>query len=212
MTGPVEWSKLRERLKDLGLDVAEFDDLQVELSSLPLPTLKYGYTDAPWTWEQLQELILVEQDLAKLSRSAEQQREYEIFRYCLKRQYESVLDHILISKFDFERRKTKEGRWQAYPSLKDSTTVQTRLVLNDFPYCMPDGIVHYIFWKTKESVTPKDIENAKLELRRQRKVADTLHWINPPHLQSLPDIDHVHILCKLEDGTTPLVNNLKNTA
>jgi hypothetical protein len=32
----------------------------------------------------------------------------------------------------------------------------------------------------------------------QAVVVDCLHWINPPHLKSLPDIDHVHILCLLQ--------------
>ena len=34
---------------------------------------------------------------------------------------------------------------------------------------------------------------------RLGKVIDTISWINPKHLQSIPDIDHAHILCLRED-------------
>jgi len=27
------------------------------------------------------------------------------------------------------------------------------------------------------------------------EIIDVLSWINPKHLQSIPDIDHAHILC-----------------
>lgn len=197
-------ARLRVQLETLGLDVSAFDEIGDDFSTIALPTLNYGFAASPFTWEQLQHIILVEKDLAKLSRSLDQQREYEIFRYFLKKQYQSVLDYILIAKFDFEKKwhpQEHDGRWQAHPPLKEYTETRTVLIPNDFPYCIAEDIVHYILWKTKEAVTPQDIEKAKQELKLKMRVIDAVHWINPPHLQSLPDIDHAHILCRLE--TTP---------
>ena len=191
------------RLRDLGLEFPDFDERLDELNSIKLPDLKYGYPKSPLTWEQLKTIILIEQDLAKLARSSAQQRSYEMFRYCLKREFASMLDYILITKFeDFTRRRGigEDRRWYAFPHIKDYLKVETKLVENDFPYYMSDGILHFVLWKTNEPIHPLDIDKAKAELGRVMPVLDTLHWVNPPHLQSLPEIDHVHILCRLDDA------------
>lgn len=85
---------------------------------------------------------------------------------------------------------------------------------NDFPYYFPNHIEHWCVWKLaiggegeKDDngvITREDIEWAKKELRKQKTsnnsvIVDTLDWINPPHLKSLPSIDHAHIICLLED-------------
>lgn len=141
---------------------------------------------------------LVEKDLAQLSRSETQQREYEIFRHILKSQYKSVVDYILVSKFGFQRRNV-DGLWISDPSVENITETRKVLTPNDFPYNMESNVEHYILWKTKEALTPTDIDEAKRELSTRLPVVKTLHWINPPHLKSLPEIDHVHILCLLSE-------------
>jgi Protein of unknown function (DUF3605) len=187
------------RLRDLSLEVTDFEEIKNDLRHISLPALQYGYPVMPFTWDQLKNIILVEHDLAKLARSACQQRNYEIFRYCLRREYASMLDYVLITKFDVSRRRSEIGRlWHAFLPSEDYV-VQTRLVENDFPYFMSEGIIHYILWKTREPIHAQDIDDAKAQLGRSMQVIDSLHWTNPPHLQSLPDIDHVHILCRLAD-------------
>jgi hypothetical protein len=186
------------KLQELGLDVSSSHDVP----NLALPQLKYGYRTTPMSWSELRHIIETEKDLAKLSRSETQQREYGVFRYHLRCQYQSVLDYLLISKFGFDKQEEKDGRWQAHPQLADYSEVRTLLVPNDFPYSMADGIVHYIFWKTKQDITTEDIEEARKELHRRMDVVDTLYWVNPPHLKSLPEIDHVHFLCLLKRAHT----------
>jgi hypothetical protein len=45
------------------------------------------------------------------------------------------------------------------------------------------------------------VEWAKAEVQeRIGPVREFMHWINPPHLKSIPDIDHVHILCLPESS------------
>ena len=199
-------SILEDRLqKLLGLSEQDLQDLRDQFRSIPLPKLQYGYQRTPLTWDQLQDIILVENNLAKLSRSSSQQREYEIFRFCLIQIYASALDYILISKFQFDKKRGEDGRWQAVPSLQESTETRQVLVLNDFPYFTEDGIVHHILWKLKGSILPAEIEEAKKNIQSQMNAVDSLHWINPPHLQSLPDIEHVHILSRLQtDNLSPL--------
>ena len=92
---------------------------------------------------------------------------------------------------------------------------KTIVLRNDFPYYMAKNIYHYVLWKLHGICSDDDIAQAKEDVKQelelgsdgedagdgengQAVVVDCLHWINPPHLKSLPDIDHVHILCLLQ--------------
>lgn len=108
-----------------------------------LPILKYGYRTEPLEWGELVDIIQVQQDLAKLSRSVEQQRDYEIYRRDLLQQWLSVMDHVLVTKFPniFEERfDSAKERYYAYPPLAEVVSTkgitETVLVENDFPYYM----------------------------------------------------------------------------
>lgn len=194
---------------------------------IQIPERQYGYRTTPFAWDELVQVILVEQNLAKLSRSQVQQREYELFRRGIGQEWKSIYDYILHYKFGFEKRSMSmvdshtpsrnqslattstpavvPQKWSAYPPLESVKEIRKALLPNDFPYCMKPEIVHYILWKTLESVTEEEIKLARTELTNHpqlvgegKKVVDVLHWKNPPELQSLPGIDHVHFLCLLK--------------
>jgi hypothetical protein len=175
----------------------QYTPLQTEVS-VDLPVLKYGYRTTRLTWQELIQIINVEKNIPKLSRSEQQQRDYEVFRYHMKRQYASSAEYILISKFGF--RAVSDGsahRWKAMPSLSEIEITQKILVRNDFPYYVEEGVSHYVLWKTKEKITKEEIVEAQEQLKTQLEAHDILYWTNPPHLQSLPEIDHVHFLCRI---------------
>ena len=80
---------------------------------------------------------------------------------------------------------------------------QIVLSLNDFPYYFEAGVEHWVVWKLGDPISTIDIENGKMEILREVGcsnvdfINDTsvfLHWLNPPELKSLPDVDHIHIL------------------
>jgi hypothetical protein len=96
---------------------------------------------------------------------------------------------------------------------------KTIVLRNDFPYYTAENIHHYVLWKLHGICSDDDITQAKEDVKQelelgnyenngdgddgendngQAVVVDCLHWVNPPHLKSLPDIDHVHILCLLQ--------------
>lgn len=167
-----------------------------------MPVFKFGYRTERAGWPELVQIIgNKETELERISRSEEDQREYEIFRHHLKRQYKSGTDYILITKFKFSKIQ-KDGLWEAQPQLRDFKEVRKILIPNDFPYYMVDGVVHYVLWKTNQEISEKDILDAKEELKGRINATDFLHWMNPHHLKSLPEIDHVHILCLLPSHTT----------
>ena len=67
-----------------------------------MPVLKFGYRTERAGWPELVQIIgNKETEMERISRSEEDQREYEIFRHHLKRQYKSGTDYILITKFKF---------------------------------------------------------------------------------------------------------------
>ncbi|CAB9526477.1 expressed unknown protein [Seminavis robusta] len=178
--------------------------------AIVLPKLKYGYRTVPLEWPELVQIIQVEQDLAKLSRSVEQQTSYAIYMRDLKRKWSSVYHFILHSKFGFAKRQVagtgnNEGAlvWESYPPVSDIKEPQKALVENDFPYYNAPGIQHYILWKIGGDVTDQEIEEAGQDLRAKLgDVCGVVHWKNPPHLKSLPDIDHVHILVHRQTTST----------
>jgi hypothetical protein len=180
---------------------------------IALPSLEYGYRATRLEWSELKDIILVEKNLAKLTRSVEQQTEYELFKRRLGQTWRSVLDYILCTKFqvEFERRvDAATGLGYAYPPLmmrpkvqQEEETVQKIVVHNDFPYYMAENVQHDVLWKLHGICSDADIQQAKEQVQQELVdgggvVLDCLHWINPPHLKSLPDIDHVHILCLLQ--------------
>jgi Protein of unknown function (DUF3605) len=96
------------------------------------------------------------------------------------------------------------GKLIAVPALADVKTVHKRLVLNDFPYYMTDDIDHYVLWKIGGVACNKDdIQEAQNQLRQQGYEERILHWTNPPHLKSIPEIDHVHILARRQKSNQP---------
>jgi hypothetical protein len=165
------------------------------------------YPNEPYSWEKLVGIITVQKDLSLLARSREQEIVYQAYKLELERKWATVYDMILCTKFQFDQRhscndSTGVVSLYAHPQLSvaQQIRVEKRLCLNDFPYFMMEGLEHWILWKLGEPVTEADVLDAKENLSNMTdtngELTDTLHWINPPHLKSLPDIDHVHILCK----------------
>ena len=90
---------------------------------------------------------------------------------------------------------------------------QLRIYMNDFPYYFAPGIQHWVLWKLGGDVTSDEILQAKKCIFRDdyqlkhiihndiivNSTEVFLHWVNPPHLKSLPGIDHVHILFRVQN-------------
>ena len=126
----------------------------------------------------------------------EQEKDYQIYMRDLRQEWQSVYDQILYSKFALEKRKNDDGKLYAYPPVSELEGIRKCVVRNDFPYYLDDGIEHWVLWKLGGDCTEADIDQAREEIRTAIGAVDFLHWINPPHLKSLPEIDHVHFLCR----------------
>ena len=166
---------------------------------IQLPHLQYGYRTEPMNWTEVSRAVAV--DVALLSRSVQQQADYEIYKRHILKKWKSVLDHVLVNKLGLERRTDSQGLFYAANNTSSSNSGQRPAVLvkNSFPYYTTPEIEHYVLWKLTGGINEQDIANAKLQLATElADLVDTLHWINPVHVKSLPEIDHAHILCLRE--------------
>lgn len=130
-----------------------------------------------------------------------------MFRRNVKATWRSVIDFLLCSKFEWEQRIDEIAKvfyahpplselWQESGNFKMGRTI---LVKNDFPYFNPDDAEQWVLWKLggggDSCCTEHDIDMAVKQLEQQSGPAlDCLHWSNPPHRRSTPEMDHVHIL------------------
>ena len=165
----------------------------------------------PLKWDQILHIITSNR-LHLLRRSKEQQAEYVKYFEEMKKHWAHPVDHVLHSKFDFGKRKVRNSTalqtedvnelYEASPSLKEVTEVRTKLCKNEFPYYFEENVEHWVLWKLKDGITNQEIQDAKDKLHTisseqggGKKLVASAHWVNPPHLKSLPEIDHVHIVC-----------------
>lgn len=117
--------------------------------------------------------------------------------HVVRAQYKSVMDFILCTKLDVPTQVDSSTGKKCAAPLETITDVRKRLVRNDFPYYFATNVEHWILWKLGgDNISSDEIDQAKEKLRQELgNVEDFLHWVNPPALKSIPEIDHVHILC-----------------
>ena len=178
---------------------------------LQMPRHPHGFRVFPFTWDELQEIVVDTQDLSLLCRSIPQQYEYEVYKIYLQQNWQSTYDHILCSKLGVPsaevldddddvsstRQKQRQQRRRAIPLDElPADFPQRSLSPNDFPYYVEEPIQHWVLWILGRPCQDADVEWAKDQLRAKLgPVQEFIHWINPPPLQSIPDIAHVPILC-----------------
>jgi hypothetical protein len=169
-------------------------------SDIKLPFREHGYRCTPFSWDELHQIIVQEQDLAKLSRSVDQEQEYQKSLLQLKREWKSVKDYILHSKFQLPKEMDDDVQkyYVAETTIDRIHEPILRVVPNDFPYHCAPGIEHWVLWKLgKEScITKEEIEFAQNVVQTEYSDVNEnmICWENPPGLKSMPEIDHVHIL------------------
>ena len=178
---------------------------QDEGGVIEIPFREYGYRSTPFSWEELDKIIVQEQNLAKLSRSVPQEQEYQLALRALRKEWKSTKDYILHSKFGLPKELDQATKMYF---VKDDTGNKAQslrtIVPNDFPYYCAPGIEHWVLWKYggDSSISKEDVAWAKQEIAGQgSNMGDdnVIWWENPPNLKSLPEISHVHMLVRRQE-------------
>ncbi|KAL7535753.1 hypothetical protein ACHAWF_005260 [Thalassiosira exigua] len=187
-------------------------------------------------------------NLALFRRSTAVQKSYEEHKKHLDARWRSPYDYLVVTKFGeefgFERAVHSDADdfcvYKASPSLDQASEFAIRngltylkLVPNEFPYDVEEGIEHWCLWKiggtdVSDGILGEEMTWATDQLEGMRwdgscgsgliadaqdvaalpspqartiksaaqnaAIEDSLSWVNPPHLQSMPLLPHAHIL------------------
>jgi hypothetical protein len=166
-----------------------------------IPFREHGYRSNPFSWKELHQIIVQEKNLEKLSRSIPVEQSYQRSLEDLKKEWKSIKDFILHSKFGLPK-VLDESLHQYYVPIQEVKLASPILnvVPNDFPYFCEPGIEHWVLWKLgSEKITLHEIDSAKASIHciEEYLIDDEVMficWENPSRLKSLPEIEHVHIL------------------
>eukprot|EP00041_Stephanoeca_diplocostata_P007776 m.112097 g.112097 ORF g.112097 m.112097 type:complete len:136 (-) comp17029_c0_seq4:247-654(-) len=64
---------------------------------------------------------------------------------------------------------------------------------NDFPYNLEEGIHHHIIWCESGTITDEELQKC---LDKHRKGYECVHFTNPRHLMSVPELFHVQVFSR----------------
>jgi hypothetical protein len=138
-----------------------------------------------FTFEELQ-VIINNNQLEKLVRSKECEQIYTEHMKQVRLKYGNVENYLNATLFR-----------------QDCAQIGHEIVLrqNDFPYDLPDGVYHYLLWSNcKGSGTPTTLSREFIEsyltISFPSTHYQTLFFVNPAALQSIPGIFHAHILLR----------------
>jgi hypothetical protein len=144
-----------------------------------------------FTWEELEKIV---QDgrLHLLVRSAEIQESYMLTKKQVLEEFESMEDYVKHRALGLKMIPSPITGKLRHAKEEESKII--RLIPNDFPYDIESDVFHDVIW----SNFPMESEQvdeliAEMELKMNRKC---IYFVNPPHLQSIPQVFHVHVFSK----------------
>ncbi|KAJ1908573.1 hypothetical protein GGI09_002158 [Coemansia sp. S100] len=140
-----------------------------------------------FTWDEVR-LIVAAERLDLLGRTAEKERIYGEYMDQLRQEYGSVAAYVL---------QTKLASFMA-----DSSRVYL-IIPNDFPYALGADMSHFIVW-SKQKLTGGTVPDLFIKQTIVAYLGELIgegkyEWtwfVNPPHLQSIPDAAHGHLIVK----------------
>ncbi|KAJ1809715.1 hypothetical protein LPJ56_004492 [Coemansia sp. RSA 2599] len=139
----------------------------------------------PYTWEEVK-LVVAAERLDLLGRTIEKELAYREDMKKVREEYGSVLNYVRTVKL------------AAFIQQTDS---QHLVIPNDYPYALPDNVLHYIVWskeKLTEGNVPDPVIQCIFEERLDKDIGpgryEWIWFVNPPHLQSIPEVNHGHLI------------------
>lgn len=163
------------------------------------------------SWSEL-ESIVNRDALHELTRTPEDLAHYGVWKKETVARYGSVEQYILQQRL----------HWSLPISPASPVPFEEEedwcCVRNDFPYAFERGITHLVIWMkntldtemrsgkaARQGDTLTSMSRERLERFIARQFADVpgrkrIHFLNPPGLRSIGNLEHVHVLLKDVDG------------
>ncbi|KAJ1957772.1 hypothetical protein EC988_000659 [Linderina pennispora] len=141
-----------------------------------------------FTWDEIKEIVAVGR-LELLGRTTPKEQAYRADMQQIREQYGSVTNYVL---------KVKLGRF-----INDSAD-DYLMIPNDYPYALPENTFHYIVWSkvamsagTVPDPVVKELFERRLDELHGAAGRESLWFVNPPALQSIPEVVHGHLIVKM---------------
>lgn len=148
-------------------------------------------TNVTTSWDEVKDQVM-EGRFAEFSRHPAVQRSYDEFRSLILEDWWSMEDYITCRVYDIPY-VTVNGKRRAYRCW--STDPKRRILKqNDFPYLLPRGVKHKIYWCTDTDLL--DRESIEEFVRFHHPLDDVICWANPFSMRSLPRVPHAHVLIR----------------
>ncbi|KAJ2615255.1 hypothetical protein H4S08_001329 [Coemansia sp. RSA 1365] len=138
-----------------------------------------------FTWSEVKQVVAANR-LELLGRVTSKEMAYREDMQQIREKHGSVLNYI---------RKVKLVEFIA------DDLAEHLMILNDYPYALPEHTVHYILW-SKKTLTPgitpdpaiRKIIVTRLDELLGRDKYEWVWFVNPLHLQSIPEVVHGHLI------------------
>ncbi|KAJ2320367.1 hypothetical protein H4S02_007000 [Coemansia sp. RSA 2611] len=161
--------------------------LTVELAADLLEQKQPGHAGVTreFTWLEVKQLVAANR-LELLGRTTPEELAYREDMRKIRDEYGSVTKFIL---------EVKLAEFIA------SSAERYLMIPNDYPYSLPATTRHYIIW-SKVELTSGTVPDPEIRALFSKKLdaqfgSDRYEWVwfvNPPHLQSIPEVVHGHLI------------------
>eukprot|EP00210_Caulerpa_lentillifera_P004541 g4333.t1 len=153
----------------------------------------------PLDWKTTKQIVQEGsyESLKLLIRSSDSQQRYRIHRQKLLSEFYSLTDSVKIRILGYDYRMEQEEH-ETGPVFKKKAVAGVNhlptvvFTENEFPYFFETGIKHDLLWSEQE-LSSSEIESL---IAKYKPGFEVVWFRNPPELQSIPEVWHVHILSK----------------
>ncbi|KAJ1797267.1 hypothetical protein LPJ59_003250 [Coemansia sp. RSA 2399] len=167
-----------------GVSVAQ-QQLPEDLLSQKSP--KFEGVQRDFTWEEVK-LLVAAGRLDLLGRKTPEELAYRDDMAQIRKQYGTIVAFMQTVKL------------AAFLADADA---QYLMIPNDYPYALPENTLHYILW-SKPALASGTVPDAEVKALFESNLdssvgAGKYEWVwfvNPPHLQSIPEVVHGHLIVK----------------
>eukprot|EP01120_Amphizonella_sp_Union-15-10_P017443 TRINITY_DN967_c0_g1_i2.p1 TRINITY_DN967_c0_g1~~TRINITY_DN967_c0_g1_i2.p1 ORF type:complete len:175 (-),score=26.34 TRINITY_DN967_c0_g1_i2:176-700(-) len=163
-----------------------------------------GLCNRNLTWNELHQIIAQDR-LELLGRLKEGRTIYLNSSERIKQEWATVGDFILNREFNFPSENVSGKKRVTFP---EEIPEIINFRVNDYRYAVEDSIEHHLIWST----VPLTEDKIKQILEKERVGYEYLFFVNPPNLQSVKNVHHVHVFSrkKIRDDICKEIRNNEN--
>lgn len=125
--------------------------------------------------------FLATNQIKSIHRSKKVQAVYDQWMKNTLSKYGSIEKYLLSTKLHFK-------------PLQDTSKPPVIILPNDFPYSVEEGIQHILLWS--QIPLSRDYIEYILETNFGSQNYEWVYWVNPPEIQSVKKLPHVHVFMR----------------